>query len=494
MLSSTNSQAQFFRELRSLLRAPYPLVVIRTHEENRAAALIERLARGDDRPVQQWSPIEGFGDRSRNISAALDAVASDDQNTIYVFRGGHRLFEDGDRRRRLREIAATTEVDGPSLVLVSSIPIEAPELDKELSTLSMPLPSREVLGREYREIFPPDEMPELDGERLVAGALGLTAREARRAFHRVRQQYREARERNAIFDAEQAILAEKKRMIGEDDLLEYHALDRSLDDIGGLDLLKEWLDKRQDAFSEEARNFGLPLPKGLLLIGVQGCGKSLTAKAIGRHWGLPLLRLDLGVVFDGRRSPEEALQNAIQTSEAIAPCVLWLDEIEKGFAGDRAGRSARVLGSLLTWQQEKSEPVFLVATANQVQQLPPELLRKGRFDEIFFIDLPERHEREDILRIHLNRRGRMFPDDTLDELAVKAEYFSGAELEQVVVSGMYTAFADDRDLTPEDLLYAIQEIVPLYRTYEEDIKALREWAHGRARPASQERELLDFFD
>lgn len=493
MFASTSSQAQFFRELRSLLRAPYPFVYVRTHEEERALSLLERLANADGRPLESWSSIEGFEGDDRAIEAALETVAADDDETIYAFRGGHRLFEHEDDRRRLREIAVDVETSGTSLVFVGSVPVEAPELSKELSTLSMPLPSREVLRREYRDIFS-DAPPDVDGDRLVAGALGLTAREARRAFHRVHRQYREARERNAIFDAEQAILAEKKRMIGDEDVLEYHALDRSLEDVGGLDLLKEWLDKRQDAFSEEARNYGLPSPKGLLLIGVQGCGKSLTAKAIGRHWGLPLLRLDLGSIFDGRRSPEEALQSAIRTSEAIAPCVLWLDEIEKGFAGDAEGRSARVLGSLLTWQQEKSEPVFLVATANQVQKLPPELLRKGRFDEIFFIDLPERHEREEILRIHLNRRGRMFEDDVLAELAAKAEYFSGAELEEVVVSGMYTAFADDRELSPEDLLYALQETVPLYRTYEEDIKALREWAHGRARPASQERELLDFFE
>jgi SpoVK/Ycf46/Vps4 family AAA+-type ATPase len=236
------------------------------------------------------------------------------------------------------------------------------------------------------------------------------------------------------------------------------------------------------------------MPKGLLLIGVQGCGKSLTAKAVARHWNLPLMRLDLGNVFDGQRSPEQALRSAIETSEAIAPCVLWVDEIEKGFAGEADGRAQRVLGSLLTWQQEKSEPVFLVATANDVQSLPPELLRKGRFDEIFFIDLPERHERQSILNIHLNQRGRTVPERVAEDLAAKMEYFSGAEIEQVVVSAMYTAFADGRDVSEQDLEYAVQQTVPLYRTYEEQIKSLREWAHGRARSASHERELLDYFD
>src|SRR5690606_699219 len=192
--------------------------------------------------------------------------------------------------------------------------------------------------------------------------------------------------------------------------------------------------------------------------------------------------------------PEEALRHALKTCDALAPCVLWMDEIEKGFAASgEEGRSARVLGSLLTWQQEKTTPVFVVATANNVEALPPELLRKGRFDEIFFIDLPDAHERKEILRIHLQRRSRTIPDSALDDISARCEYFSGAELEQVVISAMYTAFADGREIEIDDLVYATQETIPLYRTYEESIKSLREWAHGRARPASRERRMLDFF-
>ncbi len=494
MQASTSSHAQFFRELRSLLRAPYPLIHLKTYEEDRAVDLLEDLADGDDRPVRQWSPVQGFGDgKAAEPEAALRAVEASEMSGVFVFRGAQRMFDEADAVRRLREMAHPASERGKSLVFISPLSLEAPALDKDLARISMPLPSREVLAEQCESAFPPDDFPDVDRETLVKGALGLTGREAYRAFYRVRQQYAEAVQRNALFDLEQAILSEKQRMIGESEVLEYHTLDYSLDDVGGLELLKEWLEERRHAFGDRARSFGLPMPKGLLLIGVQGCGKSLTAKAVARHWGLPLLRLDLGTIFDGRRSAEEALQSAIDTCEAIAPCVLWTDEIEKGFAGDADGRSERVLGSLLTWQQEKSEPVFLVATANEVDALPPELLRKGRFDEIFFIDLPGRHERHEILRIHLTRRGRTFPDEVIDELADKTEYFSGAELEQVVVSAMYTAFADDREVSKEDLLYACRETVPLYRTYEEDIKALREWAQGRARSASHERELLDFF-
>ena len=496
MLASTSSRAQFFRQLRSLLRAPYPLIHLKTYEEERAIALLGQLAEEDDRSLWAWSPVSGFDHREEvdDIETTIDAIESTSGSPIFALRGGHLLFDDPRLRRRFYELTDPTVLTGTSIVVLSPMPIETAELSKDMAVLNMPLPSRQVLQQECENVFGAEGDGELDHQRLVTGALGLTAREARRAFHRVRREFEEAIERNAIFDTEQAILSEKQRMIGESNVLDFHPLGEGLDEIGGLEALKDWLDERQGAFGQRARAYGLPMPKGLLLIGVQGCGKSLTAKAVARHWGLPLLRLDLGGVFDGSSSPEEALRSAIDTSEAIAPCVLWIDEIEKGFAGDSEGRSERVLGSLLTWQQEKDEPVFLVATANEVDALPPELMRKGRFDEIFFIDLPGRHEREEILRIHLTQRGRAFSDEIVEELAGQAEYFSGAELEQVVVSAMYTAFADDREMTEEDLHYACRETVPLYRTYEERIKALREWAHGRARPASHERELLDFFE
>lgn len=482
-----------------MMRAPYPLIHVDTHEEERALSIVRRLAAEDDRRAGFWSPVDGFkGDEgSADIESALERVSRADDGSVIVFRGGHHLFESPLARRRLRELASDFSDTGTTLVFLSPMRIDAPELQKEMARLSMPLPGREVLRRECEESLEgidDEARQQIDLEQMVSGALGLTQREARRAYRRVCQQLTEALSNNALYDPEEGILDEKRRMIGASETLEFHPLDYGLDDVGGLEVLKQWLDERRRAFSDDARNFGLPMPKGLLLIGVQGCGKSLTAKAVARHWNLPLMRLDLGSVFDGQRAPEQALRSAIETSEAIAPCVVWVDEIEKGFAGEADGRSQRVLGSLLTWQQEKTEPVFLVATANDVQSLPPELLRKGRFDEIFFIDLPERHERESILNIHLNQRGRTVPERVSEDLAAKMEYFSGAEIEQVVVSAMYTAFADGRDVSEQDLEYAVQQTVPLYRTYEEQIKSLREWAHGRARSASHERELLDYFD
>ena len=490
---------RFMRELRSLLRAPYALVHIETHEEARAVDLIKRLAARDDRPVWEWSITRGFGDdhSSGDLMEALPHVETIGEPGIFIFKDAARLLDDPVVRRRLRETEAHCASNSKTIVFVGPTPIDYPEFSKDLTSLSLPLPDRTIIRRQYEAVFPPQKFSQLPHESLIGGAMGLTQREAHRAFHRVRHQLVEARNNNEQFDVEEAMLHEKQRLVGRSKVLEFHPLADGMDSVGGLDALKDWLQRRKKAFSEEARDYGLPAPKGLLLIGVQGCGKSLTAKVVGRHWGLPLLRLDMGTVFDGQRSPEEALRAALKTSDALAPCVLWMDEIEKGFATGSSGgdgRAARVLGSLLTWQQEKQTPVFVVATANDVTALPPELLRKGRFDEIFFVDLPQPHEREEILRIHLEKRDLDVDADTLEELVEQCEYFSGAELEQVVVSAMYAAFAEQRELTGDDLMYAARDTVPLYRTYEEMIKGLREWAHERARPASRRRKVVDFFE
>jgi len=260
--------------------------------------------------------------------------------------------------------------------------------------------------------------------------------------------------------------------------------------VGGLEYLKAWLDRRNGAFSDEARTFGLPQPKGLLLLGVQGCGKSLTAKAIASRWRLPLVRLDMGRIFAGFiGSSEENVRKAIRIAEGVAPCVLWIDEIEKGLSGTSGGESdggttARVFGALLTWMQEKTAPVFIVATANRITDLPPELLRKGRFDETFFIDLPSLRERAEIFAIHLRRRGRDEGEFDLFELAQEAAGFSGAEIEQAVIAGLYQAFETRGALTQAHVLAALAETRPLSATMSEDIARLREWARTRMRAAS----------
>lgn len=486
------THAKFIRELRALLRSPYAFIHLDTFEEERALQVLREMA--DERPVREWSAVTGFDGQpsSGDILQALGVIEGSQMASIFVLKDVAELINAPMAMRRLREMETACAAFGKTVIFLGPQRVQAPDLMKDVTRVVMPLPGRDELRQECLSVFSGNLDPET-AEILVSGATGLTVREAHRAYHRVKLQHREATERNQPFDLEKSILREKQQLVASSDVLEFFPLELGLGDVGGLDDLKGWLNERKRAFGADARAFGLPHPRGLLLIGVQGCGKSLTSKVIARHWGLPLLRMDLGAIFEGRRTPEEALRFALQTCDAIAPCVLWLDEIEKGFMDTGEGGTARVLGSLLTWQQEKKTPVFLVATANQVEVLPPELLRKGRFDEIFFVDLPEPHERVEILRIHLTRRGRFFPDATLEALAQRTEYFSGAELEQVVVAGMYTAFAQDRDLTPEDMEYAIKETVPLYRTYEENIKGLRQWAEGRARRASRRRKVIDFF-
>jgi SpoVK/Ycf46/Vps4 family AAA+-type ATPase len=261
-----------------------------------------------------------------------------------------------------------------------------------------------------------------------------------------------------------------------------------------MEILKDWLVKRRSAFSSRARDFGLPLPKGILLIGVPGTGKSLTAKAVGALWGMPLLRLDVGKIFGGLvGSSEENIRTVIKTAEAVAPAILWIDELEKGFSGTGSsgqtdgGTTSRVFASFITWLQEKQSPVFVIATANNVHQLPPELLRKGRFDEIFFCDLPDREDRRQIIDIHIRKKKRDPGQFDMDKLIEATVDYSGAEIEQAIIAALYDAFDTGNDLSSDGLLNTLKDIVPLAITMREMIDSMREWARTRARPASAKR-------
>lgn len=493
---SADPQSRFADELALLLQVPYPLIFIRALEEAPLRALLEHITTSLDLPLHTWSITQGL-----HLAHAQTPVPCDLQGLFAHLgqeppRGLLLLLEPEPFLdnplvvRRLREHAETH----PHIPLVLVGPqLQIPTaLTREATLIHAPLPGRTVLRALLDHALPLDTFRLLPRERLVGAALGLTRAEAGRAFLRARLAHHLAGS-PPVFPWETQVIAEKKRAIAQDDVVEFIEPEIGLDAVGGLDDLKDWLDTRKAAFSQEARDFGLPSPKGLLLVGVQGCGKSLVAKAVARHWGLPLLRLDLGAIFAGRRPPDAALSRALTAAEALAPCVLWTDEIEKGFGTGMDSGASRILGSLLTWLQEKQSEVFFVATANEVESLPPELLRKGRFDEMFFVDLPGPGARHQILEIHLRKHQRDPDTFDLDTLVDKTEHFSGAELEELVAAALYEAFAEARALHDDDLITLAEQLVPLYTTREDDIKALREWARSRARFAAKDTRVLDFF-
>jgi AAA+ superfamily predicted ATPase len=472
-------------ELRLYLASGYPLLYLLTHEEERALKLVAAAARGLGRKMRLWS----FGSAGEERGAAavkLLRSLGQGEPEVVALPDFHALLGLAEVWRCLREICPRLSAGGHTLVVIAPQLVIPAELEKDITVLELELPDyqhlmgvlRAVCARE-KVLFPEDFL-----DRAVRAALGLSENEAQRAFTRALRQGGGFKLNDISL-----ILEEKKKAIRKSEVLEYFELEEDLESVGGLEEVKEWVRNRARAFTPEAARYGLPAPKGLLLIGVQGCGKSLTAKAVAGAWKLPLVRLDLGAVF-GSPSPESAMHAALRLAQALAPVVLWVDEIEKGFSG---AESSRVFGTFITWLQEKRAPVFVVATANEVQDLPPELLRKGRFDETFFVDLPDVHERAAILAVHLKRRGRQPQDFDLAALARQSEHYSGAELEQAILAGMFRAFGEGREVTTSDISRELDAIVPLYSTYEEKIKALREWARNRARRASIDQRLVDLF-
>ena len=490
---------ELLRELSLLVRARYPIIYLVTWEERRLEKALRTLARRLQKRVYFWRSsrgYEGLEDGDSPASALNQAIRSRER-ALFVLQDFHPFLEDPLNVRLLRDAAQALKTSYKTLFLVSPVLKIPPELEKDVTVIDVPLPGRAELSSILSEMVNPltesrsitvEKGCALE-ERVVQASLGLTEAEASNVFAKVLVE-----DRAFTLEDVSSIVEEKRQIIRKAGLLEYCDVSEKMTDVGGLDLLKSWLTARAAAFSERAREFGLPEPKGLLLLGVQGCGKSLTAKAIGSAWRLPMLRLDVGAIMNAYvGSSEENMRKAIRIAESLAPCILWLDEIEKGFesAGQRgasgdSGTSARVFATFLTWLQEKTEPVFVIATANSIDMLPPEMLRKGRFDEIFFVDLPSEAEREEIFRIHLRRRGRDPAGFATGELAKSSEGMSGAEIEAITVEALWRAFPEDRDLTQQDLLSALRETVPLSRTMAEAIDGLRTWARSRARPASGE--------
>ena len=502
----------FQTELETLIRARYPILYIISNEEMRVQNMVVEIAQKRQKKVYEWTFSNGIvpagtsiqSQKNRNAStkdplAALDQVIEQVEPAIYIFKDFHPFLTKNNFAiiRKLKDIALHLKNSFKTIVLISPVMEIPAELDKEVTVINFPAPTKEDLGEMLDKIVTEvrDRKQikiDLDGdgrERLLQAALGLTLGEAENVFAKIIVQS----ERLSGDDVNE-VFAEKQQIIRKSGLLEYYAANEDFYNVGGLAVLKQWLEKRAVAFTDEARAFGLPAPKGILLLGVQGCGKSLCAKAVSRLWQLPLLRFDMGRMFGSLvGSSEENVRQAIAVAESIAPAVLWVDEIDKAFVGSQSsgatdgGTTARVFGTFLTWLSEKSAPVFVVATANDVSQLPPELLRKGRLDEIFYVDLPTEEERGEIFRIHLAKRGRDPKNFELPRLMAAGGDFSGAEIEEAIISALYDAFHARQELTTDHVLNALRQTVPLARTMDEQIGRLRQWAEGRARHASRPR-------
>jgi len=480
-----------------LIRARTPILWIRSQEEERIAHLLAAAAkRLGNRQLARWDFIGGLkgwpgrdGEAARNPLAALDSLAAlpPEQGALLVLHDFHRYSDDSSICRKLRNLATSLRQQPHTLVITAAEWQLPRELEECITLLDLPLPDQGEIQALLRSIAQASGQSLAEDllEQLTHSCSGLSEQRIRQVAARGLA----SRGQLGIEDLEE-VLEEKRQAIARSELLEYCPTEATPADIGGLDALKRWLEQRHMAFSDEARRYGLPLPRGVLLVGPQGTGKSLTAKAIAHSWSMPLLRLDVGRLFAGLVGASEArTRDMIQRAEAMAPCVLWIDEIDKGFGGSGDGRSdggtsQRVLASLLTWMAEKSSAVFVVATANGVERLPGELLRKGRFDEIFLLDLPDGAERRAILDLQLKRR-RPEHRLPLEVVVDRTAGFSGAELEQVVIEAMHQAFSDGRDFGEADLISAAAQLVPLSRTAREQLESLQQWASGgRARPAS----------
>jgi SpoVK/Ycf46/Vps4 family AAA+-type ATPase len=490
----------FQEELSLLIRSKCPIIYVVTWEEERAEKAIAQVAQecGPPRQVLYYDMVKGFEhnqEGKNNLLQALQIVENSDRQTatIYVFRDLHRRLAsqrlDEILVRQLRNLYRSFRNSRKTLVLLSPL-LEMPtELEEQISVLYFPLPETLEI-RNIIEQMVPSEQLRMGGnslEQLIKACMGMTRDRICHTLSKSMVQKHYLNESDI-----DRVLIEKQKRIRQTEFLEFFTPSETLDSIGGLDNFKLWLMQRQQAFSDEARAFGLPNPRGVLLLGIQGTGKSLCAKAIANLWRLPLLRLDVGRLFGSLVGQSESrTRQTIQLAEALAPCILWIDEIDKAFGGiansmGDSGTSQRVLGTLLTWMQEKSSPVFVVATANNIHALPPELLRKGRFDELFFINLPTFKERKEIFLLHLKRfRPMELRSFNIEQMAEISKEFSGAEIEQAIVEGMYRAFHEQRDVITDDIIAAIKETYPLASTAREQISFMQAWAvQGRARSAS----------
>ena len=483
------------KNLDLLIKSRTSIIWIKTKEEERLEKILNSsVSRMGIKRFVCWDCVNGVkgllnekGKFSNNPLGVLNWLKEQNSgvSTILLVKDFHKFYDDLSINRTIKELSSSLKETSHNLIISSHLLPSSEELDELMAIKTLPLPDQKELKNLIKNIAinTKSNLNEQDLNELTVASSGLTEIKVKQVTAKALTQ-RGKISKEDIKD----ILEEKKQVIARSEILEFCEAKSSQDDIGGLKVLKVWLKQRYRAFSKEARDYGLPIPKGVLLVGAQGTGKSLTAKSISKSWSMPLLRLDVGRLFSSLVGSSEArTRETILRAEAMSPCILWIDEIDKGFGGDArsdGGTSQRVLASLLTWMAEKESSVFVIATANAIDKLPAELLRKGRFDEIFFLDLPNSEERLSILELHLKKRrpNYSFPLSTIID---RTDGFSGAELEQAVIEGMHISFSENRELLEKDLIMAVSELVPLSRTAKEQIDFLKKWSStGRARSAS----------
>ena len=485
-------------QIETLLRAHFPLIYLNTSEEGQALASLAHIrdnmaASGKDLGLYVWSETRGLLDRTnRSVAAqtggdpllALRHVVESRHEGIYVFLDIHRHLTP-PVVRLIRDAMHAVKRDNKTLIFISPVITLPKDLESDTTLLFYDLPDEEKL-RELTSLLIEEHGDIADGtlvEILARAVLGLTRTEAERVLRRGALRVG-GFNRQCVAE----VLGEKEQAVRKAGLLEFCKLSEGFSQVGGLEKLKEWFRKRRQAFTGEGSLYGLPMPRGVVLAGLPGCGKSLSAKALAGEWGVPLLRLDMGRIYGSLLGASEAnLRKALHTAEAVSPCILWIDELEKAFGGgggNDGGTAKRVFGTFLNWLEERTSPVFVTATANNISRLPPEFTRKGRFDEIFFVGLPKEEERGAIFLVHLYQRGRENEAFDLDRLVAASDGFSGAEIKEAIISGLYRAFEEgERALTTDDILTAIGATIPFSRTRKGDLLALQDWAAANARAA-----------
>ena len=485
-------------DLELLINGHVPIINIETFEEQRAVAQIVSVAKLTHLPVFRWTVTEGLNRMDIDLGAQkhmsepeelLAHIKSVELKAVYILVDFTPHLTDPVKVRLAKEVAMQFENSGSKLILLSH-QLDVPSNLSRLSvSFQLRLPSRDQLEEIIQEEAKQWQIQSNSRvttdrdtlDRLKQNLSGLTVNDSRRLV------------RSAIIDDGAitesdlpGVMEAKYKLLNQDELVAFEYETTRFSEVGGMSKLKSWLNQRQPAFQLDSEfPKGLDRPKGILLLGVQGCGKSLAAKAVAGIWGIPLLRLDFGQLYNKYiGETERNIRQALQTAEVMAPCVLWIDELEKGIStgSEDDGTSKRLLGTLLTWMAENEHPVFIVATANQIDALPPELIRKGRLDEIFFVDLPKEPVRKQIFKIHFNKRDVPIDQLDIDKLALASEGFSGSEIEQVVVSVMYSSHASKEPINTEKVLNEIQQTRPLSVVMSEQIDRLRYWANGRTVP------------